>query len=214
MKSSKPVLALVAAALTAACQPAATAELDAIGPVYPIVEESALDTILRRLKEKERTGELRRIQQEAVRRSVQSAKSPKPVEGLSTVAERSQRLVDPTVTYNRAVTTDEGQIVVPAGARINPLLITRLNKRLVFFDGRDRAQAEAVRQMVAKEGVRVKPILVGGSWYDTSKAWKTQVYYDQHGQLSRRLGIRAVPTIVSQQNAMLLLEEVPAQELK
>ena len=136
------------------------------------------------------------------------------MEGLSTVAERSQRLVDPTVTYSRAVTTDEGQIVVPAGARINPLLITRLSKRLVFFDGRDRAQAEAVRQLVAKEGARVKPILVGGSWYDTSKVWKTQVYYDQHGQLSRRFGIRAVPTVVSQQNTMLLLEEVPAQELK
>ena len=214
MKSSKALLAAVAAAVSMACMPGHAEELGQIGPVYPIGEESALDTILNRLKEKERTGELKRIQQEAIQRSVASAKNPKPVEGLTTVHARSQRLIDPTVTYNRAVTTDDGQIVVPAGSKINPLLVTSLSKRLVFFDGRDRAQAEAVRKMVAKAGPKVKPILVAGSWFDTSKAWKTQVYYDQHGKLSQRFGIKAVPSVISQQGAMLLVEEVPAKELR
>lgn len=214
MNSSKVFLAVAAAALAAACISAQAEELGQIGPVYPIGEESALDTILARLKEKERTGELKRIQQEAIKRSVASAKNPKPVEGLTTVQERSQRLIDPTVTYSRAITTDDGQIVVPAGAKINPLLVTSLSKRLVFFDGRDKAQAEAVRKMVAKGGTKVKPILVAGSWFDTSKAWKTQVYYDQQGKLSQRFGIRAVPSVISQQGAMLLVEEVPAKELQ
>lgn len=214
MSSSKVALILGAAAIAVGCSVAQAEELGQIGPVYPIGEESALDTIMARLKEKERTGELKRIQQEAIRRSVADAKNPKPVEGLTTVQERSQRVIDPSVTYNRAITTDEGQIVVPAGAKINPLLITSLSKRLVFFDGRDKAQAEAVRKMVAKDGTKVKPILVAGSWFDTSKAWKTQVYYDQQGKLSRRFGIRAVPSVISQQGAMLLVEEVPAKELQ
>lgn len=214
MNSSKAIMAVAAAALAAACIGAQAEELGQIGPVYPIGEESALDTILARLKEKERTGELKRIQQEAIRRSVASAKNPKPVEGLTTVQERSNRLIDPTVTYSRAITTDDGQIVVPAGSKINPLLVTSLSKRLVFFDGRDKAQAEAVRKMVAKGGAKVKPILVAGSWFDTSKAWKTQVYYDQQGKLSQRFGIRAVPSVISQQGAMLLVEEVPAKELQ
>lgn len=214
MNSSKVFLAVAAAALAAACISAQAEELGQIGPVYPIGEESALDTILARLKEKERTGELKRIQQEAIKRSVASAKNPRPVEGLTTVQGRSQRLIDPTVTYSRAITTDDGQIVVPAGAKINPLVVTSLSKRLVFFDGRDKAQAEAVRKMVAKGGAKVKPILVAGSWFDTSKAWKTQVYYDQQGKLSQRFGIRAVPSVISQQGAMLLVEEVPAKELQ
>lgn len=214
MNSSKVILAAMAATLAMASLPSHAEELGQIGPVYPIGEESALDTILNRLKEKERTGELKRIEQEAIKRSVASAKNPKPVEGLTTVHERSQRLIDPTVTYNRAVTTDDGQIVVPAGSKINPLLVTSLSKRLVFFDGRDRAQAEAVRKMVAKAGPKVKPILVAGSWFDTSKAWKTQVYYDQQGKLSQRFGIKAVPSVISQQGAMLLVEEVPAKELQ
>lgn len=214
MNSSKVILAAMAATLAMASLPSHAEELGQIGPVYPIGEESALDMILNRLKEKERTGELKRIEQEAIKRSVASAKNPKPVEGLTTVHERSQRLIDPTVTYNRAVTTDDGQIVVPAGSKINPLLVTSLSKRLVFFDGRDRAQAEAVRKMVAKAGPKVKPILVAGSWFDTSKAWKTQVYYDQQGKLSQRFGIKAVPSVISQQGAMLLVEEVPAKELQ
>ena len=189
-------------------------ERGTLGHTYPVGEESGLETVLKRLKEKERTGELRRIQEDAVRRTIHSAKSPQPGVPLATVVERSSRLVDPTVTYDKAVITDDGRIVVPGGARVNPLLITGLSKRLVFFDGRDRAQAEAVRRMVALAGSRVKPILVAGSWYDMSKSWKTQVYFDQRGRLSQRFGIKAVPTVISQQGPMLLLEEVPAKELR
>ena len=116
MNSSDFARRLAAAVLACASFAAAAEELGVIGPVYPIGEESAIDTIMRRLKDKERTGELKRIQQEAVRRSVNSAKNPRPVEGLTTVQTRAQRLIDPTVTYDKAITTDEGQIVVPAGA--------------------------------------------------------------------------------------------------
>lgn len=214
MNFSKPIFLAVCAAIVASSTAARAEELGVIGPVYPIGEESALDTILNKLKEKERSGELKKIQDAAIKRSVNTAKNPAPVDGLVTVKERKERLIDPTVTYNQAVKTEEGAIVVPAGAKINPLLVTSLSKKLVFFDGRDKAQTEAVRKIVAKYSTKVKPILVAGSWYDTSKAWKTQVYYDQHGKLSQRFGIHAVPTVISQQGAMLLLEEIPAKELK
>jgi len=189
-------------------------DLGTLGPIYPVREESALDTILRRLKALEASGELKRIERAAIARSIDGIKNPAPVEGIAAVTERAQRLIDPTVTYPAAIKDTDGRIVVPAGAKVNPLLVTRLTKRLVFFDGRDAAQAEAVRQLVAKNGAKVKPILVAGSWYDTSKAWRTQVFYDQHGRLTERFGIRGVPTVIRQQGAMLLLEEVPAGELK
>jgi len=214
MRFSNLIVAFITASIVINTVPIFADELGAIGPTYPIGEESALDTILKRLKEKERTGELKRIQQQAIKRSINSAKNPKPVDGIVIVQERSQHLIDPTVTYTQAIKTDDGQIVVPAGAKINPLIITNLSKKLVFFDGRDKMQSEAVRKMVAKYSNKVKPILVAGSWYDTSKAWKTQVYYDQQGKLCQRFGIRAVPTVISQQGSMLLLEEIPAKELQ
>jgi conjugal transfer pilus assembly protein TraW len=213
MKSSNLVRALVIAASMVTFS-ALAEDLGTIGPVYEISEESALETIMKRLKEKERTGELKKLQEAAVARSVQSAKNPRPVDGISTVDRRSDRLIDPTVTYTRAITTDDGKIVVPAGAKINPLVMMSLTKRLVFFDGRDKAQLNAVQKMVTKFGPKVKPILVAGSWYDTSKAWRSQVFYDQGGRLSERFGIRAVPSVISQQGALLLVQEIPAKELQ
>lgn len=214
MKFFKTFLFVAYASTVASVTAVKAEQLGVIGPLYPIGEESALDTILKKLKEKEKTGGLKKMQEAAIKRSVKSAKNPAPVDGLETVRERKERLIDPTVTYAQAVKTDEGAIVVPAGSKINPLLVTTLSKRLVFFDGRDKAQTEAVRKMVLKHSTKVKPILVAGSWYDTSKAWKTQVYYDQQGKLSQRFGIQAVPAVISQKGDMLLLEEIPVKELK
>jgi conjugal transfer pilus assembly protein TraW len=40
------------------------------------------------------------------------------------------------------------------------------------------------------------------------RAWKQTVYYDQGGSLVRRLGIRQVPAIVSQDGKRLRIDEV------
>lgn len=210
MKCSK--LAFLALAAVAICGRAE--HLGTLGPIYPIAEENAIEMILGKLRDKERDGSLKKLQQEAVKRSINSIKNIPPVDGIGVVSSYSHRLVDPTVHYPRAVTTDEGRVVVPAGSKVNPLLITGLTKRLVFFDGRDPAQVAAVRKLVQKERARVKPILIAGSWFDLTKTWKSQVYFDQHGTLSRRFGIKAVPTVVSQQGAALLVQEVPAKELR
>lgn len=211
MRFSKLLAVLVAGAIF----PAAHAEsIGTIGQTYPIGEESALTMIMNKLRQKERSGEMKKYQQEAIKRSLGSVKNMPPVQGIETVTVRAQHLIDPTVYYPKAITTDEGRIVVPAGAKINPLMVTSLTKRLVFFDGRDPVQAAAVRRMVQRESTKVKPILVAGSWLDLTKAWKTQVYYDQKGTLSQRFGIRAVPSIISQQGASLLLQEIPAKELQ
>ena len=214
MSFSELIRLTVAVAMAATTVPICADELGVIGPTYAIGEESALETILKRLKQAQRSGKLKDIQQAAIKRSLHSAKNPREVEGITAVLERSQRLIDPTVTYTKAIKTDEGEIVVPAGAKINPLLVTTLSKRLVFFDGRDQAQSEAVRKLVSTHSTKVKPILVAGSWYDLTKAWGAQVYYDQQGRLSRRFGVRAVPTVISQQGNLLLLEEVPAKDLQ
>jgi conjugal transfer pilus assembly protein TraW len=69
------------------------------------------------------------------------------------------------------VTTDDGRIVVPAGTKINPLDNDQPDEDAGFLDGRDPEQREAVGRLVAKGGqLKVKPILVAGSWLDLTKA--------------------------------------------
>lgn len=190
-------------------------ELGRIGPTYPIGEESALDMVMKKLRQKERSGELRRLQEEGIRRSMASIRNMPPVAGIATVRARAQRLIDPTVSYARQVTTDDGRVVIPAGTRVNPLDTISLSQTLVFFDGRDPEQREAVARLVTNKGqLRLKPILVAGSWLDLTKTWKTQVFYDQRGVLSRRFGITAVPAVIRQQGRMLVLDEIPAKELR
>lgn len=211
MRFSRFIVA-VAIAAHAAASPAAS--LSAIGPTYPIGEESALDMIMKKLREKERTGKLKQLKEEAVRRSMKSIENMPPVDGIVTATERVRRTIDPTVTYTKPVTTEDGRIVIAAGTRINPLEMTSLTKTLVFFDGRDPEQREAVYNLMRKGLGQVKPILVAGSWLDLTKAWKTQVYYDQHGSLSKRFGIRAVPSVIRQQDKVLAVDEIPAKELQ
>jgi conjugal transfer pilus assembly protein TraW len=212
MRFSSGSVALLLAALAVSAQ---AVELGRIGPTYPIGEESALDMVMKKLRQKERSGELKRLQGEGIRRSMTSIRNMPPVEGIATVRSRAQRVIDPTVSYARSVTTDDGRVVIPAGSRINPLDTISLSKALVFFDGRDPEQREAVARLVASKGqLRLKPILVAGSWLDLTKAWKTQVFYDQQGVLSRRFGITAVPAVIRQQGRMLVLDEIPAKELR
>lgn len=200
--------------LTFSATHALATELDPVGPTYRIAEQSALEMIVQTLRDKARRGELKSLQAAATRRALDSARHPAPVAGITTVSAHSERFVDPTVTVAQAVTTDTGHIIVPAGTRLNPLSVLTLSKRLVFFDGRDPRQCAAVQRMLKASLTGVKAILVAGSWQDLSRAWKTQVYFDQRGTLSQRFGIHAVPTVIRQQGTMLVLEEVPAGELR
>lgn len=193
--------------------PSEAAHLGVIGPTYPIGEQSALDLITQRLKRLEKSGELAKLLTQQKSRAISSLKSMTPVVGLGTVKKRSQRLIDPSVTYPHSITADDGRIIVPAGTTINPLEIMPFSKTLVFFDGRDPKQVQSVHKLMARKGQRVKPILTAGSWFDLTKAWKTQVYFDQHGTLSRRFGLRAVPSVIRQHEKMLILEEIPVEDL-
>lgn len=188
--------------------------LGAIGPTYPIAEPDAVAQIIAKLRAKERTGELKRLQEAATRRSLDSAQHPAPVDGIRTATERSQRLIDPTVTYSKPVMTDDGRVVVPAGTKLNPLDLMPFTETLVFFDGRDPEQAAGVERMMAHADVRVKPILIAGSWLDLTKQFKKQVYFDQRGVLTERFGITVVPAVIRQRGKQLELSVIPAKELQ
>lgn len=205
---------VVATALTTAALCARADDLGVVGPTYPIAEHDAIAMLKHRLLEMRANGGLAALERRARQRALHDITSLPAVPGLTTVTEYSSRLIDPTVTYAKPVTNDEGAVIVPAGTRINPLDIVTLHERLVFFDGRDPAQVKAVQMLASRDGAAVKPILTGGSWLDLTKAWKRQVYFDQQGRLTQRFGVTRVPAVISQQGNQLLLEEEPAAQLR
>lgn len=201
----------IAWALVFAVASGATAraeDLGKIGPTYPIAERHLLDHIMSRLREKERSGELKKFEQLAKERATQSVNNPTPVAGLARTQAARTYYFDPTFVLDRNVVDENGALMFPAGTRKNPLEVVGLSKHLLFFDARDPRQVVRARELIDVYQGRVKPILVGGSYMDLMKAWKLRVYYDQEGVLVRKFGITAVPAIVSQEGQRLRIDEV------
>jgi len=198
----------VALGLLASAVASPAADLGTLGPTYEIREPHLLNFIEERLREKERSGELQRLTREAQARGVDAVIRPQPVPNLRPTETARTFYFDPGFTLDRNIVDAQGRLLFAAGTRKNPLEVVSLSKRLLFFDARDRRQVTRARDLMARYGGKVKPILTGGSYLDLMKAWRMPIYYDQQGTLTQRLGIRQVPALVSQDGARLRIDEV------
>ena len=183
-------------------------DLGAIGPTYEISEPHLLQMIEQRLREKERSGELGRLEAEARKRGIATVKNPPPVTGLRPTDTMRTFYFDPSFTLDRNIFGPQGELLFAAGTRKNPLEVVSLSRHLLFFDARNPRQVGRARQLIALYQGRVKPILVGGSYLDLMQSWHVPVYYDQQGLLTRRLGITQVPALVSQEGLRLRIDEL------
>ena len=183
-------------------------ELGSLGPTYEISEPHLLQMIEQRLREKERTGELKRLEEQALERSIATVKAPPPVAGLNATETARTFYFDPGYTLDRDLLGAKGELLFAAGTRKNPLEVVSLSRHLLFFDARDTRQVSKARQLMAFYQGQVKPILVGGSYLELMKSWHLPIYYDQQGRLTRRLGITQVPALVSQEGLRLRIDEL------
>ena len=71
-----------------------------------------------------------------------------------------------------------------------------------------RGRSTRAQAIVDEHQGKVKLILTGGSYLDLMRRWKRPVFFDQHGQLVERLGIRHVPALVSQDGKRLRIDEI------
>ena len=201
-------LQLLALALMFGASAAQAVDLGVIGPTYGISEPHLLNFIEQRLRDKERSGELQRLMQDAQARGIDAVRHPTAVPGLRATETARTFYVDPSFTLDRNIVDAQGRLMFAAGLRKNPLDVVSLSKQLLFFDARDTRQVTRARELMARYGGKVKPILTGGSYLDLMKAWRMPVYFDQQGSLTRRFGIRQVPALVSQEGLRLRIDEV------
>ncbi|MDR1424107.1 MAG: type-F conjugative transfer system protein TraW [Azoarcus sp.] len=183
-------------------------DLGAIGPTYEIAEPHLLRMIEERLHAKAASGELARIESEAKRRGIEAVRNPAPVAGVRATTQPRSFYFDPTYTLDRNILGAKGELLFAAGTRKNPLEIVTLSKHLLFFDARDEKQVAQAAGLLERYRSRVKPILTGGSFLDLMKDWRRPVYYDQHGILTTKFGIRQVPALVSQEGMRLRIDEL------
>ncbi|GAB2855825.1 hypothetical protein GCM10027277_25490 [Pseudoduganella ginsengisoli] len=205
---SERTIQLLALCLALAMVPETRAEsLGVIGPVYRIAEEDFLAMVERRLREREASGELARLRGLAIERGRMAVLQPAPLPLQVAQTARSYHY-DPSYVLDRNLLDASGKLLFPAGTRANPLDIVSLSRRLLFLDARDPRQVALASNLIGKYAGAVKPVLTGGSYLDLMRRWRMPVYYDQHGLLVRRLAIRHVPALVSQEDKMLRIDEI------
>ena len=183
-------------------------DLGVVGPTYGIAEPDLLEVIQSRLYQMEKNGELSKKQDEYRDRVIGAVEKPKPAPGLKTTATKRTYFIDPTWTLDQDIRNADGEILFARGLKVNPLDHVALRDELIFFDGRDRLQVSFAKQAMRKLKGAAKPIMVAGEPLNLMRDWKRRVFYDQGGALVRRLGIRQVPAVVTQDGKRLRVDEV------
>jgi len=190
------------------CGPLQAEDLGVIGPTYEIAERDLVEVIKDKFRRMEMTGELAKRNEEYKRRVIEGIERPKPVPGINPTKTARTFYIDPTFTLDRNVVDEKGNILYPAGTRINPFDYDRMSKALLFFDGRDKKQVEFARRFMAESKTPVKPILVGGEPLRLMREWKMDVFYDQGGALSKRFSITQSPAVVTQEGKRIRVDEI------
>lgn len=187
---------------------ASATDLGKLGPTYPVAEQSLLAMIDERLRARADSGELQRLMDRAVAGARASITTPAPVAGLAACTKARSYYFDPSMVLAENVFDGAGHLLFAAGTRQNPLDVVSLSRALLFFDGRDPRQRKTAQRMLRERGQHLKLILTGGSYMDLMRQWGMPVFYDQQGLLTRRLGIRQVPALVSQEGRRLRIDEM------
>jgi len=195
-------------ALTLAAQPGAARDLGVRGAVWPVAEPDLLAQIEARLGAMEASGELARMRGEAVGRARKRIEAPARVEGIGPARVRRTRLFDPSFAVERDIRTHDGALIAARGARINPLDVRPLTRDLLFIDGgRPVEVAWALRR---ERPARI--VLVAGRPLDLMRTHGRPFFFDQGGRLTRRLGLRATPSVVTAEGSALRITEVPLED--
>jgi len=170
------------------------------GHVVEIAEENIiefLNTKSNLLPKDQKEALFKKMQQEAVYR----ARNPKP-QHLPEAKAKRIFTYDPTIVLNQDIFDHEGKIIAKKGERYNPLTAVTLIEPLCFFDGSKK------EHLLWAESQKGKWVLTAGSPYEIEEQKNIPVYFDQGGELVNKLGINAIPALVTQNGSLLQIEEI------
>ena len=180
------------------------------GPTFAIEEKNLLEVIQAKLQDLQKQGEIAAINTQIIEKVKHSALNPTPLH-LPTATEYKARVFDPTYVVQKDITDHQGQMIAKAGTKVNPLDHFQWGTPILLINGEDPDQISLAKTMKAKL------VLVKGSPFRISKEEtrpenkpeNRQMYFDQGGRIVKHFGITRVPSKISQQGTVLLIEEIP-----
>jgi conjugal transfer pilus assembly protein TraW len=179
-------------------------DLGVYGRTYEIKERDAIDAFKDAAAKKLANGGKERMIKGAKDRYLASLNNVQTPAGIKPATANQVRHVDLSETVKDTIKGPDGTVIVAAGTKINPLVLGSLSKKLFFIDGKDDRQIDLVKR---RAGPLDKIILLGGSVFTAAEKLKRRVYLDVPG-LHKRMDIKVLPSIASQDGPLLKVEEV------
>lgn len=185
----------------------AAKDLGTFGEVFEVEEADLLEVIQAKLKNLEASGGLKEHQEKIAARSKQAIERPQAVAGVTHTTKPRTFTYDPSITLASDITDHEGRVFAKKGEHINPLNYRSMTKPLLFIDG-DQSDHLTWAFGQLKQYPQAKVILVKGAPLQIMRDMGIQVYFDQYGKITNKLGIVQVPAKVTQAGNFLQIEEV------
>lgn len=182
-------------------------DLGNYGQTYKIKEEDPIEYIKNRLRALEATGKLANYNQAILEKTKESLGHPKPVVNIIHTKDERVFFYDPTYIVEEDIKDHLGQIIYKEGYIFNPLDKVSFGAPLIFIDGDDEAQIKFAFGDYFQNAFP-KIILVKGSPLKIEKDTGKKIYFDQHGVLTQKLGIKQVPAIVTQDGSKVKISEI------
>src|SRR6266545_7622101 len=95
-------------------------DLGTVGETYAIAEPHLLNYIEQTLREKEKSGELAHLEEQAKSRVIDSIRNPKPLAGIKPTRTARTFYFDPSIKVGQNITDDKGYFFEPAATTENP----------------------------------------------------------------------------------------------
>ena len=189
-------------------------DLGNFGETFEIVEADLLEHIKSRLNELRENGSLEQAKAKVETRIKEQVFHPRAIEGITHTQVKREFKFDPTITVTRDLVDHKGQIFAKKGQKFNPLDKISMSKSLLFIDGTKELQIKWALIRIKNKKRLSKLILVKGTPIELGKRLNMDVYFDQHGILTKKFGIKHVPAIVFQKKKEKLLTIIEELEEK
>jgi len=176
---------------------AAHTRLEPVGRIYPIVEQD----ITKELQQKATTIDLDALF------DTHNRYQPANLHTLPRAASDRVFTVDLTHTLDHEIKDSQGNLLYPQGFTFNPLQYAGLSGGLVVIDGSDAKQVEWFKGSPYFQNHRASFLLSGGYANELKQALQRPVYYLTH-DIAARLQLKAVPSVVVEQDNKLTVREV------
>lgn len=170
-------------------------DLGMYGENAPIKEDDLQEHITNKLKSLDQE-KLQEYQELITNQTVQKIKKPKPVEGIGKARKYCQRFFDPTFTLNEDIYSEPGKLLYAGGTKFNPLDYKAFDEIWILIDGDDISQVNFAKKYNQDINKHKKIILVNGRPGEQEDG--SYFYFDQAGEISNKLNIRNVPSLISQ----------------